>query len=136
MQALRAVVVAAYALFVTAGGPARADGDAANGKLQFDNHCATCHSAQAGENLVGPYLFGVVGRKAGTAAGYSYSASYVQAGTRGLSWSTTNLLTFLQNPSRFLQAFLGQKTVQNRMGVKFPDKQLRLDVIAYLSTLR
>lgn len=84
---------------------------------------------------MGPYLFGVIGRRTGTATGYAYTSSFVQVGTKGLIWSPDNLLQFLQNPSQFLQTFLGQQTVDNRMTVKFPDRQLRLDVIAYLSTL-
>jgi cytochrome c len=35
--------------------------------------CMSCHSVKPGVNGVGPSLFGVVGRKAGTLPGYSYS---------------------------------------------------------------
>jgi cytochrome c2 len=127
-----------YALSLLSAGRVDADGgvgDPNNGKTQFGAHCATCHSEVAGENRLGPYLFGVIGRRTGTATGYAYTSSFVQVGTKGLIWSPDNLLQFLQNPSQFLQTFLGQQTVDNRMTVKFPDRQLRLDVIAYLSTL-
>jgi cytochrome c2 len=131
-------VASIYALSLLSAGRVHADGGAGdpnNGKTQFGAHCATCHSEVAGENRTGPYLFGVIGRRAGTATGYAYTSSFVQAGANGLIWSPDNLLQFLQNPSKFLQTFLGQQTVDNRMTVKFPDQQLRLDVIAYLSTL-
>ena len=48
-------------------GPARADGDPANGVKIFKLKCVICHSTQAGQNKVGPSLAGAFGRKAATA---------------------------------------------------------------------
>ena len=36
------------------------------------NQCKICHSLEAGKNLVGPSLHGVIGRKAGSVPGYAY----------------------------------------------------------------
>src|SRR4051812_35320028 len=47
--------------------------DPEDGKRQF-GQCRSCHSVtQGGPNMTGPNLWGVVGRKAATEAGYSYS---------------------------------------------------------------
>ena len=50
-----------FALVAQAQGP----GDAPRGAQVF-NQCKICHSLEAGKNLVGPSLHGVIGRKAGS----------------------------------------------------------------------
>ena len=76
------------------------------GKSDSDNNCAGCHPSAAGQNSYGPGLFGVVGRRSGTATGYVYSPSYVEAGAKGVTWIQSNLFRFLAD----LTAFLTQKT--------------------------
>ena len=74
---------------------ASADGDAAAGELAF-KVCRTCH--QIGENarnFVGPALNGVVGRKAGTVAGYNYSDANKNS---GLTWDKATLTKYLKSP--------------------------------------
>ena len=45
-----------------------------NGKRIAESQCVVCHNlTPAKKNKVGPYLFGVVGRVAGTAEEYIYS---------------------------------------------------------------
>src|SRR4051794_9393714 len=47
--------------------------DPENGKRKF-GQCRSCHTIeQGGGNMTGPNLWGVVGRKAASEAGYSYS---------------------------------------------------------------
>ncbi|MFL5257556.1 MAG: c-type cytochrome [Rhodopila sp.] len=48
----------------TGVGSARAQ-DAAAGQTVFKIQCATCHSVAEGKNMVGPSLYGLVGRQAG-----------------------------------------------------------------------
>ena len=63
--------------------PAKAQ-DAAAGEKDFVV-CKACHQIGPGaKNAVGPVLNGVVGRKAGTYAGYSYSSANKES---GLTWS-------------------------------------------------
>jgi cytochrome c2 len=47
-------------------------GDAQRGAQVFIQ-CKVCHSLEAGKNMVGPSLHGLIGRKAGSAPGYAYS---------------------------------------------------------------
>lgn len=46
-------------------------GDATHGKQVF-MQCQACHSIEAGKNMIGPSLAAVVGRKAGSIAGFAY----------------------------------------------------------------
>jgi cytochrome c len=69
--------------------------DAAAGEKVFLK-CRACH--QIGENAkdaVGPVLNGVVGRKAGTYPGYSYSDANKNS---GLTWDEATLKEYLKNP--------------------------------------
>ena len=75
---------------------------AANGRSNFDGNCAACHPSASGQNGYGPGLFGVVGRRSGTATGYLYSPSYVEAGAKGVTWTEGNLFRFLADPTAFL----------------------------------
>jgi cytochrome c len=90
--------------------------------------CAACHKVGEGaRNGTGPVLNGVVGRQAGTGAGFRYSPQMVAAGQGGLIWTAEALDAFLADPA---------KTVpRNRMsfrGVRDPAE--RAGLIAYLST--
>ncbi len=120
---LRSLFAGALALAVSAV-PALAS-DVAAGQKQFKLQCATCHSAAAGRNAVGPTLFGVIGRKAGTVPGFAYS---VTNRTSGLTWDVATMNAYLTNPKAVV--------VTNKMtfaGVKDPEQ--RANVIGYLLTL-
>jgi len=107
---------------MTMGGPGA--GDAAKGKLVF-LECQGCHAvAPGGAGLVGPDLEGVVGRKAGSAPGYDYSAALKNS---GLVWNDTTLDKWLTDPSGLVPG-----TKMAFAGIDSP--ALRADVIAYLAT--
>lgn len=101
-------------------------GDAELGK-KVAKACASCHTfEQGGANKVGPNLFGVAGAKIAHLSGFKYSDAV--AGHGG-EWTDENLDHWLTNPKEFIagskMAFAGIK-----------DKQQRLDVIAYLHSLK
>ena len=98
-----------------------------HGAALFAAHCAACHAstANAAPNI-GPSLFRVVGRRAGSEPGYRYSTS-LKAGA--LVWSPTTLDLYLADPK--------EKAPMGRMphpGLRLDSE--RADVIAYLETLR
>lgn len=71
------LLLAALALMPCASGAAD---DITAGKNLATNHCAACHTFGKGEPAgQGPNLFGVLGRKAGSAPGYAYSAGFTKA---------------------------------------------------------
>jgi cytochrome c len=96
-------------------------GDAAHGKTIF-TQCQACHSIEAGKNMIGPSLAGVVGRKAGSEAGYSYSAANKNS---GITWTAEKLFQYLEKPMRVVPG-----TKMTFPGL--PKAQDRADVIAYL----
>lgn len=82
-------------LFLLATTPAMA-GNPTSGARVFTTQCATCHAVRAkAPPGVGPNLFGVVGRRAGTLAGYSYSPAMRSS---GIVWGAAQLRTYLQSP--------------------------------------
>jgi cytochrome c len=117
------LTLAAACLF---GAPAQAAGDAAAGKVLFNQKCALCHSIEQGKNKIGPSLYGVVGRKAGSLDSYNYSDAMKNANR---TWDDSTLDAYLTNPR------------QNIPGIKmifagYPDPTDRANVIAYLNTLK
>ncbi len=120
-MAYRTLLIAAAAFGLATS--AQAAGDPAKGKTVFAR-CAVCHSLVAGQMKIGPSLHGVLGRKAGTLAGYTYSAAMKAAGAK-ITWSPTILDTYLQGPQKLVPG-----TKMAFPGVPNPTE--RADVIAYL----
>lgn len=96
-------------------------GDAVHGKQIFVQ-CQACHSIEAGKNMIGPSLAGVVGRPAGSIAGFAYSNANK---TSGITWSADKLFQYLEKPQRVVPG-----TKMTFPGL--PKAQDRADVIAYL----
>ena len=120
---LTAAAIGTLALLAT---PASAAGNAANGKTAFAI-CGTCHSAAAGApNKIGPNLFGVVGRKAGTYAGFNYSAAMKNS---GITWTEDKLAAYIDAPQKVVP---GNKMPYG--GTGNPAKAA--DIAAYLATLK
>lgn len=131
MIRLKLLALALTASAILAGGPALASGDAAKGKKAF-SRCKACHSLEAGKNKVGPSLAGLMGRKAGTAAGYKFSADMVAAGEKGLAWDDETLKDYLKDPAKYVAALLGKEKAKVKMKNKFAKEDLRENLVAYL----
>jgi cytochrome c len=97
-------------------------GDLKNGQMKF-GLCRSCHTiTPGGSNGVGPNLYGVFGRKAGTHEGYNYSDAVK---TAGFTWDAEHLDHWLTKPREFLPG-----TKMSFAGVK--NEKDRIDLIAYL----
>jgi cytochrome c len=69
--------------------------DVAAGKTSF-NKCLACHAIGEGaKNKVGPELNGLDGRKAGTAADYSYSDANKNS---GITWNAAEFKDYIKDP--------------------------------------
>ena len=88
--------------------------------------CQLCHNfAKGGGAIIGPPLYGVVGRARASVAGFQYSDAMK---AKGGTWTPQEIFTFIKNPQAFVpgtkMTFAGE-----------PDPQKRADIIAYLDTL-
>ena len=85
------------------------------GETVFKKNCAVCHTLEAGKNKIGPSLAGVVGRKAGSVPGFSYSAANKDSGD---TWDEQTLDTYLTDPRKFMpgtkMVFAGLKSAEDR----------------------
>jgi cytochrome c len=95
--------------------------DAARGEKLYQSRCGGCHSIEA--DRIGPRHRGVVGRKAGSIAGYAYSTAL---GKAGFVWTPERLDKWLTDPQKLVP---GQK-----MGFRLGKADERADIIAYLAT--
>ena len=99
---------------------------AADPQVAFNNSCRTCHSAKEGDNRLGPSLHGVVGRKAGTAAGYKFSASMQGS---NIVWDEKTLDAFITNPDQVVNG----SAMKPFGGIADADQ--RGQIIAYLKSI-
>ena len=81
--------------------------------------CAACHSiSQDGGNKIGPALWGVLGRKAGSVSDYKYSKALV---AYGKPWSFEEMNGFLIKPKDWIKgtkmSFAGLKKPKDRAAV-------------------
>ena len=129
-QKLMALVVGlAVAL---ASGSALADGDAKKGAAFFKKKCKLCHTVKSGgKHKVGPNLFGVIGRQAGTTDFKKYEA---QKGSE-VVWDDAALDAWLTDPKKWA-AKNGTEKKKTKMTAKTKKAADRANVIAYLKTLK
>lgn len=77
--------------------------------------CRTCHGFERGAAGLGPSLFGLFGRKAGSVDGYPYSPALADA---GFYWTPRALDAWLAQPGRFLpgnsMAYAGLRNQEDR----------------------
>jgi cytochrome c2 len=117
------ILSGAVALFPLAlAAQAQGVGDAQRGAQVFAQ-CKVCHSLEAGKNMVGPSLHGLIGRRAGTVPGYAYSPAMKNA---NVTWNDDTLSQYLSNPKAFIP---GDK--MPFAGIKDPSKLG--DLLAYLN---
>lgn len=101
--------------------------DLGAGGTYFRTHCSVCHGNTAtSPQGVGPRLYGVVGRHAGTLPGYGFSKPMKQS---GVVWTLDQLKRYLAKPQAAVPG--------NKMPFPGITKATDLDnVTAYLETLR
>jgi cytochrome c len=124
--ALALTCVSAFLFAFLGADRSLAAGDAAKGQSAFVRQCAICHTVEAGgPDRFGPNLFGVLHRKAGTAAGFAYSRAFKAAAT--WDWNPDLVAGWIGAP--------GVMVPGTAMGVFQGVAQSdRDDIVAYLAT--
>ena len=95
-----------------------ASASVADGEKVFKK-CAACHSiAKGGGNKIGPALWGVLGRQAGSVSDYKYSKAMA---AHGKTWSFEEMNSFLIKPRDWIKgtkmSFAGLKSKNDRVAV-------------------
>jgi len=70
-----------------------------SGRLAFNNACRTCHTVREGDNRLGPNLYKIVGRKAGSLPDYAFSNAMKEA---DFVWDEEKLDRFIANPDEIV----------------------------------
>ncbi len=115
-----------------------ASGDAEAGEKVFAK-CKACHSIIATDDeavvkggKVGPNLYGVYTRQAGTYEDFDYGESIVKAGEAGLEWNEADFLVYVEDPKKFLASYVDDKRAKSKMAFKLRDAEDAANVWAYL----
>lgn len=95
---------------------------------EIAHECIVCHSIEPGApHRIGPNLHGIVGAKIASRTGFEYS--YALQKSRDKTWTIDNLDHWIKDPGAFIS--------ESKMVFRgLPDPQDRMDLIAYLMTLK
>jgi cytochrome c len=116
--------IAALAVGTMLSAPAFAQtAEMARGAAVYDDRCSGCHVLDGVGQ--GPSLRGVVGRKAGTLAGFDFTPALKAS---GLTWTAANLDRWLTGPQKLVAG--------TAMTTVVPDARERSDLLAYLAALK
>ena len=93
-------------------------GDVAHGEKVFKK-CSACHMiASGGKNMIGPNLWSVIGRTAGSVSDYKYSKAMV---AYGKEWTFEEMNSYLIKPQAYVKgtkmAFAGLRKEKDRASV-------------------
>jgi cytochrome c len=93
-------------------------GDTTHGEKVFKK-CSACHMiASGGKNMIGPNLWSVIGRTAGSVSDYKYSKAMV---AYGKEWTFEEMNSYLIKPQAYVKgtkmAFAGLRKEKDRASV-------------------
>ncbi|MFW2542914.1 c-type cytochrome [Primorskyibacter sp. 2E107] len=115
-----------------------ASGDPAEGEKVF-RQCRSCHMIQDADGndiqkggQVGPNLYGVAGRTAGSVDDFRYSDAMVAAGEAGLAWDEEHFVPYVQDATGFLREYLDDSSARGKMTYRVRKEEDAINVWAYL----
>jgi cytochrome c len=99
--------------------------DIAKGQAAYVRQCAICHTIdKGGDNRLGPNLFGIVGKRAGTVPGFKYTNAFRTTAT--FEWNEGLLGPWIALPSVMVPG----TAMATFPGVSDRDKD---DIVAYVA---
>jgi cytochrome c2 len=125
-QMARQSIAVAAGIAIASLGLSAQGADPAAGKSVFNSYCSICHSVQPGKNMVGPSLFGIVGRQTASVEGFHYSPA--NAGAH-LTRDAATLDKYLQSPRTVIPG-----TTMTYAGLK--DDTNRAVIVDYVDCLK
>lgn len=139
MKMFALIALAAVIAFPLASGTAMASDDAVikkmvkKGKKVAIKQCFACHDITAEkQNRVGPPLWGVYGKPAGSVAGYQYSPEHLSKAD-SIVWDEATLDAYLQDPKALIP---GNKMAYPVVGMPAMSDKQRKNVIEFLKSLK
>ena len=125
---LTSLLVAAFGFCLSAAAAFSAEsGDVDLGREIFVE-CSGCHAIGKGaeeEEMIGPHLNRLFGRRIASVEGFPYSESLSRVGTSGMEWHADTLGAYIENPKVFASG-----TRMSYPGLEDPDERAHL--LAYL----
>jgi cytochrome c len=121
---MKGTFIVAMALSLTLDArPLAADGNASRGQRVF-GACTACHSLQPDQNMTGPSLSEVWGRKAGSVASFSRYSSALKSAN--IEWNDKTLDEWIKDPQHLVPGnemmFPGIKDAQaTRLSTRLPE---------------
>ena len=116
-------IVLAFLLGLGSALPAVA---ADEGQIAFNNHCRTCHTTKEGDNRLGPSLYKILGRKAGSSSGDGAYSEGMRSS--GITWDEATLDKLIANPD----SVSPNNNMKPFKGVTDPD--VRKKIVEYLKS--
>jgi cytochrome c len=110
-------------IILASSSSAVAAGNITLGQTLYESRCGACHSIQS--NRIGPKHLGVVGRKAGSIAGFEYSPALKKA---KFIWTPKQLDKWLQGPGKLVRG--------TSMAFTVSKPEDRAAIIAYLAVAK
>ncbi len=117
-----------------------ASGDPEAGEKAF-RQCKACHMIvdDDGNNIVrggrvGPNLYGIVGRAAGSVEDFRYSGLLETAGDQGLAWDEESFVGYVQDPTGWLKDYTGEDG-RGKMSYMVRKEDDAINVWAYLASV-
>lgn len=96
-----------------------------DGPTLFKQQCATCHTNNLTDQVrQGPSLFRIIGRHAGSAHGFHYSAGFAKA---DFTWDAARLDAWITNPQAMIPGAV--------MAYRQSKPEIRAAIITYLKEL-
>lgn len=123
LAALATCVVGAPAIAMS---PAGEEAMNKAGQVMFEHRCRSCHSDDPSAKSYGPSLIGVVGRKAGSVAGFAYSDAMKAS---GIVWTEDALRAWIADNTGIMPG-----TRMKHMSIS--EKNEQDFVISYLKSLK
>ncbi len=135
-----ATILTMAALAAPAFADDHASGDPEAGEKAY-RQCKSCHMITDNEGndivkggRVGPNLYGIVGRTAGSVEDFRYSDLLVTAGEQGLAWDEESFVGYVQEPTDWLKEYTGEDG-RGKMTYKVRKEEDAVNLWAYLASV-